>query len=202
MLTSVFGLHEVKYEFIYTKSEISNILPSYQISSHLSIYDTCSKCFYTRTELMLNPINFLMSPKYWCLSCFCFLRPVLSPWGYRNKCFLVVLCCYIVRDRKKIVRNLEEHPKGFSISRSIYWHSLSSCIRWKHVLSLVTWVFPKSLGATCYSRSVLSNGHKKFQGSVFHELTAYFLIFTSLWLNEMVMLLKYINQKTLNDVTL
>ena len=25
------------------------------------------------------------------------LRPDLSPWGYRNKCFLVALCCLIVR---------------------------------------------------------------------------------------------------------
>ena len=26
-----------------------------------------------------------------------FLRPDLSPWGYGNRCFLVVLCCLIVR---------------------------------------------------------------------------------------------------------
>ena len=28
---------------------------------------------------------------------FCFLRPDLPPWGYRNKCFLVALCHLIVR---------------------------------------------------------------------------------------------------------
>ena len=33
----------------------------------------------------------------WCLSFFGFLKPDLSPWGYRNRCFLVALCCLIVR---------------------------------------------------------------------------------------------------------
>ena len=28
---------------------------------------------------------------------FDFFRPDLSPWGYRNRCFLVALCCLIVR---------------------------------------------------------------------------------------------------------
>ena len=28
---------------------------------------------------------------------FSFLRPDLSPWGYSNRCFLVALCCLIVR---------------------------------------------------------------------------------------------------------
>ena len=28
---------------------------------------------------------------------FGFHRPDLSPWGYRNRCFLVALCCLIVR---------------------------------------------------------------------------------------------------------
>ena len=28
---------------------------------------------------------------------FGFLRPDLSPWGYRNRCVLVALCCLIVR---------------------------------------------------------------------------------------------------------
>ena len=33
----------------------------------------------------------------WCLSFFGFTRPDLSPWGYGNRCFLVALCCLIVR---------------------------------------------------------------------------------------------------------
>ena len=33
----------------------------------------------------------------WCLSFFGFLRPDLSPWGYRNRCFLVALSHVIVR---------------------------------------------------------------------------------------------------------
>ena len=36
-----------------------------------------------------------------------FLRPDLSPWGYKNRCFLVSLWCLIVRGP----------PRGFSISR-------------------------------------------------------------------------------------
>ena len=30
-------------------------------------------------------------------SFFGFLRPGLSPWGYGNRCFLIALCCLIVR---------------------------------------------------------------------------------------------------------
>ena len=33
----------------------------------------------------------------WCLSFIGFVRPDLSPWGYRNMCFLVALCHLIVR---------------------------------------------------------------------------------------------------------
>ena len=34
--------------------------------------------------------------KCWCLSFFGFLKHDWSPWGYRNRCFLVALCCLIV----------------------------------------------------------------------------------------------------------
>ena len=33
----------------------------------------------------------------WCLSFFGFLKPDLSPWGYRNRCFLIALCRLIIR---------------------------------------------------------------------------------------------------------
>ena len=33
----------------------------------------------------------------WRLSFFWFLRPDPSPWGYRNRSFLVAMCCQIVR---------------------------------------------------------------------------------------------------------
>ena len=40
----------------------------------------------------------------WCSSFFGFLRPDLSPWGgYRNRCFLVALCCLIVRRLNLVV---------------------------------------------------------------------------------------------------
>ena len=47
----------------------------------------------------------------WCLSFFGFLESDLSPWRYRNRCFLVALCHLIIRRQ-----NLEVATKGASPS--------------------------------------------------------------------------------------
>ena len=78
---------------------------------------------------------------------FGFLRPDLSPWGYRHRCFLVALC----------------RPRGFSISRWKYWGSFNAMFAHGGAslqLFLVRWMFLRSQGVICYDRWVLSEGHK------------------------------------------
>ena len=45
-------------------------------------------------------LNFVSKIAKKCLSFFYFLKPDMSPWRYRNWCFLVALCNMIVRRQK------------------------------------------------------------------------------------------------------
>ena len=85
----------------------------------------------------------------WCLSILGFLRPDLSSWGYRKKCFLVALCYLIVRRP-----NLEKYRGSFS---AMFAHRSVSL-----QLFPVVWIFLRSLGVICYDRWVLSEGHKNY----------------------------------------
>ena len=112
-------------------------------------------------------------------SIFGFLRPDLSPWGYRNRCFLVALCCLIVRRPNLEVstkRRLHQQVKipGYFLCHVA--HGSTSLQPFS-----IMWIFLRSLVVTCYDRSVLSEvtmrSQKLLQGLVFHELTAYFSVF-------------------------
>ena len=90
---------------------------------------------------------------------FGFLRPDLSPWGYKNRCFLVALCHLIVRRP-----NLEVTTKRFLHQQvKIYWGSFIAAFTYGSVslpLFSVVWIFLRSMSAICYNRWVLGEGHK------------------------------------------
>ena len=86
----------------------------------------------------------------WCLSFFGFLRPELSPKGYRNKCFLVALCHLIVR-----IPNLEGATKRLLHQQvTIQGHFQCHLVHVTMALQLfpVVGIFMRSLGIICYDR--------------------------------------------------
>ena len=83
---------------------------------------------------------------------FGFLRPDLSPWGYRNRCFLVVLCCLIVRRL-----NLDVATKKLLRFSAMFLHGSVSL-----QLFMVVWMLLRYLGVICYDRQVVSEGHKNY----------------------------------------
>ena len=86
------------------------------------------------------------------------LRPELLPWGYRSKCFLVALCCLIVRRP-----NLEAGTKGL-LHQQVKLVALNHVVHRSLALQLflVVWVFLRSLGVICCKIWVLSNGRKNY----------------------------------------
>ena len=124
----------------------------------------------------------------WCLSFSGFLRPDLTPGGYRNRWFLVALCRLFVRN-PNIFANLMVKVNSPLIVALQPWGSWNPSIKRGHRVFLnacpssgkntrvachvthgsvslqlfpVVWIFPRSLGVICYGRWVLSEGHKNY----------------------------------------
>ena len=79
-----------------------------------------------------------------------FLRPDLSPCGYRNRCFLVALCRLAVRRKDMEVateRLLRQHVKILGQFQCYVTHEIVSL-----KLFPVVWIFPMSLFVMCYNR--------------------------------------------------
>ena len=72
---------------------------------------------------------------------FCFLIPDLSPWGYGYSCFLVALCCLIVR-----------RPKLQVAAKRLLHQQVK----------ILGWIFWRSLDVICYDRWVLREGHTNY----------------------------------------
>ena len=117
----------------------------------------------------------------WCLSFFGLLRSDLSPWRYRNRCFLVALCCLIVRRP-----NLEVSTKGLLHQQVKYWSSFSAMFGHGSAYILlfpVIWIFLWSLDVICYDRWVVSEGHKNyFKDWCLMKSQPTFLFLTNLYL--------------------
>ena len=127
---------------------------------------------------------------------FGFLRSDLSPWRYMNKCFLVTLCCLIVRRL-----NLEVATKRLLHQYVKILVSFSAMLC-KEVCPCVVWIFLRSLDVICNIRWVLSEGHKNdFKDWCFMNSQLTFLIFVS-FLTQWNGRQKHVNQITLNHTTL
>ena len=123
---------------------------------------------------------------------FGFLRPDLSPWGYRDRCFLVALCHLIVRRL-----NLEVATKRLLHQQVKTWKSVPT---------------PNSGGVDiseilgCHFLGQMSSQwgpQKSLQGSVSHELRTYLSIFNLFKLNELWLYYrKHINQVILTRLNL
>ena len=114
----------------------------------------------------------------------------LSPWGYRNRCFLVALYCLIyIKETKLGSRDQEASPQQIK-----NWGSFSATS--VHVgvslhLFLVVWIFVRSLGVICYNRWVLIEDHKNyFKDWCLMNLQSTFLFLTYLNLWIMAILAK------------
>ena len=138
----------------------------------------------------------------WCLSFFGFLRPALSPWGYGDRCFLVVLCRLIVRRW-----NLEVVPKRLlyqqvKIPGQFYCHF--------HAWKCVPTAFSGGVDISevpgchlCWQISSQRGSQKLLQGLASHELTAYRSIFNLFKLNELwPYYQEHINRINFNRATL
>ena len=94
----------------------------------------------------------------WCLPFFGFLRPDLSPWGYRNTCFLFALCHLIIRRpilevaAKMLLHQQVKISGWFS---AMFVHGSASL-----QLFPVVWMLLRSQGVICCDGWVLSEGHK------------------------------------------
>ena len=70
----------------------------------------------------------------WCFSFIGFLRSDLSPWLYRNRCFLVVLSCLIVR-RRDLGTSKQEAPTSEGKNTGVV---LVPCHPWKCVNTAIS----------------------------------------------------------------
>ena len=96
----------------------------------------------------------------WYLSFFGFLRLDLSPWGCRNRYFLVAFCRLIVRrPNLKVATNRPLHQQ-VKIPVQFYCHVAHRSVSLQ--LFPIVWVFLRSLGVNCYDRWVLSDVHKNY----------------------------------------
>ena len=102
---------------------------------------------------------------------FGFLRPVLSPWAYTNRCFLVALCCLIVR-----TPNLEVATKRL-FHQHLKLVVLVPCCTQKSVPTAISSGSDISEVPGChFFRQMISQwSSQKLQGLVSHELTVYLL---------------------------
>ena len=94
-------------------------------------------------------------------------------------------CCTVLPDQ-----NWKLWPKVLSISRLKYWGSFSAMLCMKCIPSifLVMWVFPRSLGAICYYRSILSKEKDYFKYWCLMNAHPTFLTLIYFWLSETAIL--------------
>ena len=85
----------------WLKLNLTLLLEQFRLAREMNADGSCDKC--------------------WCISVFGFFRLDLSPWGYRNRCFLVALCHMIVRRL-----NLEVATKRLLHQQVKYWGSFSA----------------------------------------------------------------------------
>ena len=120
---------------------------------------------------------------------FGFLRSDLSPWGYRNRSFLVALCYLTVRRRNFGIMTKRVLHQQVKRSGYFYCHVTHGSV--SLLLFLVLWIFMRSLAVICYDRRVLCESHKNYfksQRLINSQCTFAFL--TSFWLNAVVILSK------------
>ena len=92
-------------------------------------------------------------------------RPDLSPWGYGNRCFLVVRPPLNSEETELGSSDQEASPSDVKNTAV----DLVSCRIRQCVPTSISSdvVFPRSLGVICYDRWFFSKGHKKY----FKDLT-------------------------------
>ena len=104
----------------------------------------------------------------WYLSFSDFLRPDLSPWGYRNM-FSGSTVLFESKTTELGNSNQETSPSGKN--------SAISCMEGSMLLFPVMGVFPRFLSAICYDTSVLNESQNLLQGLVSHGFTVYLFHF-------------------------
>ena len=123
----------------------------------------------------------------WCLSFFGFPRPDLSLWGYRNRCFLVALCCLIERrPNLEVVTNDQKASPSAGKNIGVV---LVPCPRMEVCPTAISSGVDIAEVPGCHllwQKSSQWGSQKLPQGLVSHELTAYYSIFNQFKLKACV----------------